>query len=599
MDNERINNDPGINNRQPSIRELANEHMRERVRAAKEAKLAARGESSEDRTERRERRENTVSVRNERTEKSERTEKRERPERRERIERTDRADVPARSERTEKSERPVRSERAEKTDRAERSERPVRSERTERPEKNERVRTSEKPAHTSRRVEDAKKANVKAEPRKKSANTNRPAAKDAVETERELLYNRINVANGKARPRTSSINTYDYEKNRNKKPVFWIGLGIYTAVLIALAVAFLIYTDVCLKKYEKSQSENYMISYMDEFESKAKSNGFTPADFSFSNLDMKFVNTDTLLGDYIDSLSSYSSFEAVKDPTSYVTEAPVFNIMADGQMIAKITLKAVNQTKLFAILTVMDWDVDSIEPVCSITVTDYTILAPEGYTPVIDGVAVDTTYQTGNKENMPGFENISQYVSLPQLLEYKVQNVLEESDVKVLNPSGEEVPCTIKGNVVTASYSIASSAGLTDERKEEALGMVQTYEDFLTSDLSGANHGLATVQAFLIKDSDYWNLAKQWATGVDITFTSAHTFDNPKYSNVVVDNYCEYSENCYSLHISYNKNMILTRTKEKQTNDFDSTVFFVYVDDSDDGVNNPHWCIADMIATTK
>lgn len=587
MDNERINNDPGINNRQPSIRELANEHMRERVRAAKEAQRAARGESSEDRAERRERRESAAPARSERPERTERPERRERPDRSERSER------PARSERVEKSERSERPARTERAERPERSERPARSERAARPERNER------PSHTSRKVEEAKKANAKPESRKKTSNTNRPAAKDAVETERELLYNRINVANGKARPRTSSINTYDYEKNRNKKPVFWIGLGIYTAVLIALAVAFLIYTDVCLKKYEKSQSENYMVSYMDEFESKAKSNGFTPSDFSFSNLDMKFVNTDTLLGDYIDSLSTYSSFEAVKDPTSYVTEAPVFNIMADGQMIAKITLKAVNQTKLFAILTVMDWDVDSIEPVCSITVTDYTILAPEGYTPVIDGVAVDTTYQTGNKENMPGFENISQYVSLPMLLEYKVQNVLEESDIKVLNPSGEEVPCTVKGNVVTASYSIASSGSLSDERKEEALGMVQTYEDFLTSDLSGANHGLATVQAFLIKDSDYWNLAKQWATGVDITFTSAHTFDNPKYSNVVVDNYCEYSENCYSVHISYNKNMILTRTKEKQTNDFDSTVFFVYIDDSDDGVNNPHWCIADMIATTK
>ena len=587
MDNERINNDPGINNRQPSIRELANEHMCERVRAAKEAQRAARGESSEDRAERRERRESAAPARSERPERTERPERNERPERSERSER------PARSERVERSERSERPARTERAERSERSERPARSERAERPERNER------PAHTSRRLEEAKKSNAKPEPRKKTSNTNRPAAKDAVETERELLYNRINVANGKARPRTSSINTYDYEKNRNKKPVFWIGLGIYTAVLIALAVAFLIYTDVCLKKYEKSQSENYMVSYMDEFESKAKSNGFTASDFSFSNLDMKFVNTDTLLGDYIDSLSTYSSFEAVKDPTSYVTEAPVFNIMADGQMIAKITLKAVNQTKLFAILTVMDWDIDSIEPVCSITVTDYTILAPEGYTPVIDGVAVDTTYQTGNKANMPGFENISQYVSLPMLLEYKVQNVLEESDVKVLNPSGEEVPCTVKGNVVTASYSIASSGGLSDERKEEALGMVQTYEDFLTSDLSGANHGLATVQAFLIKDSDYWNLAKQWATGVDITFTSAHTFDNPKYSNVVVDNYCEYSENCYSVHISYNKNMILTRTKEKQTNDFDSTVFFVYIDDSDDGVNNPHWCIADMIATTK
>ena len=121
----------------------------------------------------------------------------------------------------------------------------------------------------------------------------------------------------------------------------------------------------------------------------------------------------------------------------------------------------------------------------------------------------------------------------------------------------------------------------------------------MTDDLSGPSHGLATVQSILIKDSDYWLQAKQWAGGVDITFTSAHTFDNPKYTNIVVDNYSEYSDTCYSVHIAFSKNLILTRTHEKITNDYDSTVFFIFYDDTDDGVDNAHWCIADMIATTN
>ncbi|MBP5495004.1 MAG: hypothetical protein J6X97_07885 [Lachnospiraceae bacterium] len=385
---------------------------------------------------------------------------------------------------------------------------------------------------------------------------------------------------------------------KKQSPAFWIALGLYTAILVVLAFAFLKYTDKCLKRYENSQPEKYIASFVETFEKNAKDGSLSPSDFTFESLDLTFVDSDILLEDYIESLGTYSSFTAEKDPTSYITEAPVYNISADGKQVARVTLKAISQTKIYAILTIMDWDVDTIEPVCSVNLTNYTFSVPDGYTPVINNRHVDASYKTGNVEEIPEFAYVSNYISMPAYVEYKVENVLEDADIKVLNTNGEEVPVEINGSRVKAIYASAASE-LTEERKNEALSMVQTYEDFNTDDLGGANHGLATVQSFLIKDSDYWNMAKQWAGGVDITFTSAHKFDDPKYTNVVVDNYAEYSDICYSLHIAFSKNMILTRTSEKISNDFDSTVFFIYYDDSDDGINNPHWCIADMIATTK
>ena len=403
------------------------------------------------------------------------------------------------------------------------------------------------------------------------------------------------------RPATSSSATRRPTRPAPKKkpsPVFWVGLGLYIAILIVLAFIFLKYTDKCLKRYENSQPENYIASFVETFEKNAKDGSLTPSDFTFESLDLTFVDSEILLEDYIDSLGTYSSFTAEKDPTSYITEAPVYNISADGTLVARVTLKAISQTKIYAILTIMDWDVDTIEPVCSIDLTNYTFSIPDGYTPVINNRHVDASYKTGNVEEIHEFAYVSNYIDMPEYVEYKVENVLADSDIKVLNANGDEVPIEINGSKVKATYSSAASE-LSEERKNEALSMIQTYEDFNTDDLSGPSHGLATVQSFLIKDSDYWNMAKQWAGGVDITFTSAHKFDDPKYTNVVVDNYAEYSDICYSLHIAFSKNMILTRTGEKISNDFDSTVFFIYYDDSDDGVDNPHWCIADMIATTK
>jgi len=409
---------------------------------------------------------------------------------------------------------------------------------------------------------------------------------------------RPSQSSGTKRPSSSSTRPARPVPKKKQSPAFWIGLGLYTAILIVIAFIFLRYTDACLKRYENSQSENFIASFMETFEKNAKEGSLKASDFTFESLDLTFVDSESLLDDYIASLGTHTSFTAEKDPTSYITEAPVYNISADGEQVARVTLKAISQTKIFAILTIMDWDVDTIEPVCSIDLTNYTFSIPDGYTPVINSRHVDTSYKTDKIEEIPEFAYVSNYISMPTYVEYKVENVLANSDIKVLNTNGEEVPIEINGSKVKAAYASAASE-LSEERKNEALSMVQTYEDFNTDDLNGANHGLATVQSFLIKDSDYWNMAKQWAGGVDITFTSAHKFDDPKYTNVVVDNYAEYSDVCYSLHIAFSKNMILTRTGEKISNDFDSTVFFINYDDSDDGIDNPHWCIADMIATTK
>ena len=70
--------------------------------------------------------------------------------------------------------------------------------------------------------------------------------------------------------------------------------------------------------------------------------------------------------------------------------------------------------------------------------------------------------------------------------------------------------------------------------------MAKIWDNFLTNDLSGSGHGLATVQQYLIEDSYYWNLAKDYASSADITFISDHTLSGNPYTGVTVDNYIEY-----------------------------------------------------------
>jgi len=179
---------------------------------------------------------------------------------------------------------------------------------------------------------------------------------------------------------------------------------------------------------------------------------------------------------------------------------------------------------------------------------------------------------------------------MPKSVEYKLTGFVYKPEIKIYNASGSEVTANVdaKGNVSVAASG--NSADMPSERKEEALNMAKIWDNFLTNDLSGSGHGLATVQQYLIEDSYYWNLAKDYASSADITFISDHTLSGNPYTGVTVDNYIEYNDDCYSCHIAFTKNMTLTAGGARK-DVIDSTFYFVKYDG--------RWAIADMIATTK
>lgn len=415
----------------------------------------------------------------------------------------------------------------------------------------------------------------------------RPAAKDVVNTEK-TWRDRERIS---ARPKEKK------DGIRLPFPAFYAFLIVYVVILLILSIVFLRYTDKSLIKYENSQPEYYMTEYIDKFSEKVSEGSLSKTDFSFEDTGLDFVDPDVFVQDYLSSLSGISTFSFEKDNTVYDTEAPVYTLLGDGKPVATVKLKAISQSKIMAILTVMKWDVASIKPILNMKTTSYCFIIPEGYSPIINGNAVDPSFITAQEE-IPEFENVKQYVDMPKLNVYNVYNIASDATVSVVDENGVSVPYENDNNTIRAFYS-AGASEVSEDRKSLALSIVQTYEDFMTDDLSGPSHGLSKIQQFLIKGSVYWDLTKQYANGIDITFTSAHKFADPKYTDVVVDNYVEYSDSCYSLHIKFTKNMILTRTGELATNVFDSTVYFVLYDDPDDPNDSPHWCIVDMIATTN
>lgn len=399
--------------------------------------------------------------------------------------------------------------------------------------------------------------------------------------------------NSKKKKKKKKGKEYKREKARWKR--FWICLAVYAGVLLILSIIFLAYTDNCLKKYEKSQSVYAMEEYFNSFSASVAA-GQLPENMMFEGSVSEFDTVSTISSAYLSSIAGKTlTFE--KAPDSYMTETPEYNILADGTPVARVKLEGVNGQVILGILTVMDWNIVEVKPVISMESHTYTITVPDGYIVNVNGTVLSDSYLSGETEEIDLFQYAKEYADLQGMRKYVINDVKSDLAITVTDAAGNPVSCNVSGYDYNAFYS--GSGDMPEDLYSMALNMAETWSLLMTRDLSGSSNGFYTVAEYLINGSYYYNMAYEWATGVDITFTSAHTLKDPAFTDIVVDDYVRYSDNCFSCHIFFNKNLTLTRTGEDRVDTTDSTFIFVYYDDSDDGVDNPHWAIVDMIANTE
>ena len=133
---------------------------------------------------------------------------------------------------------------------------------------------------------------------------------------------------------------------------------------------------------------------------------------------------------------------------------------AGGQLVAKITLKETSSEPLMFILTRQEWDIDSIEAVYEKGSIGFTITAPDTYNVFVNGVKLDSREQTGNVTEIAALKYAAEYVSVPQLVEYRVDGLLNEPDVIVYNNQGDMVMYTPdeNGNITIDTFTTSPIA---------------------------------------------------------------------------------------------------------------------------------------------
>ena len=447
-----------------------------------------------------------------------------------------------------------------------------------------------------------------------------------------------------------------------KRLIFFISIFLYAFVLIICSSLILSKVKSLLTEYEAAQPEKTVEKSISEFIKSAKNNTIEklltkPKDFNGDfDVDSAFVKP------YIETVAAGDlTYKPLSG--EFEENAKFYGIFSGKTQIAKLKIIGTNERTKLLLFTCFDWKFDSIEPIvynCNMTLPSALTVAIDGNTvsgrsdnngntiysisslsPINDIVVSDDYGKsiTVDKKNLSSimlksyditipsnfrlsvsgkeispdsfektdiedFEYVREYIGdLPQIVKYHISCLAtdeEEPDIKITNNLGKEIEVNIKDGSFSLT-DFAKTDKIPDDIADQidVLKYLETYSLFMTDDLSGKDHGFATISKYYIKDSYFYKKNYEWTKNVDITFTAAHTLLNPTFKNESVSNFVQYNENFFSCDVTLTKRMKLTRTGQIKEDTMSETIFIIRYDDTDDGVDNPKWFVVDSRAITK
>lgn len=432
---------------------------------------------------------------------------------------------------------------------------------------------------------------------------------------------------------------------RKRKRPFRRTYLMILSVLLAISACTLIYVHSALRSYESSQPENVLADQMKKLrklEAKGKFEDRVSLEKMRGELGASEEEIAQFKKDFLASTITFQENHSTADPSK-----KVFDVLSNGCKVGTATLNHEGQETRLLIFTLDQWSVEHLEvtgyafhltapasvivksngqvlqgditdgkatydlrtltppnvEICDILgnsvpfdqknlpkFTDYKVTVPYHYT--VCGVE-PVPLAAASLEPVEELKYVKEYCpDVPDTATYILSLLSDEPSFKILDNNGKEVEFTMENRQVTIQ-EFSGQDSLPISVDIDPLQVAKLWSLFMTNDLTGSNHGYSQLSPYLIKGSYLQDVAKKWATGQDITFTSAHTLKDPPFQVEEVSNYVVYSENCFSCDIRLEKKLVLTRTGEEVDDVIHSTFYFVKYDDTDNGVNDTHWVLAD------
>ena len=193
------------------------------------------------------------------------------------------------------------------------------------------------------------------------------------------------------------------------------------------------------------------------------------------------------------------------------------------------------------------------------------------------------------------FEAFSAYVEgLPKIKSYDIAILKKDAEIVIKDGAGAVVDYD-KGtrNLDLTAMKGQDSVPENIAAEVDVLQIAKNWSLFTSQDLS-----FYKVAESLIKSSYQYQVATKYANGIDITFTSVHTLMDPPFTGESVKNFVQYTDDCFSVDISFVKHMLLSdgQTVDVPMND---TCFFVKYDDPENYNDTLSWKLVGMKAVVN
>lgn len=330
-----------------------------------------------------------------------------------------------------------------------------------------------------------------------------------------------------------------------KQKRFWKIYGVCMGILLGIVGILVIKVWKIMEEYEAAQPERVIEEIVEQIAS---------GDTAMVSMETssRFEDVSAVLQAEFTQKVSGAELTYGLDSSSYDVTNPVYDLAVGEEVVACVTLRAVNAQRKMAILTVYDWEIESITGVFEAGPVFVNITAPENYTVTVNGIALTEKDRTGEAQTMDGFEYVAAYVTAPATVQYAIAGLYETPKIVATDPSGREftAPETDLSDVVF-SYEPQE---ISDELAETVIDNAKTYSNFFSRDLPGCTTSTDPVAFLFPEDSYYLDMLETYRKDDMWTFSGHET---PVFSGEEAVNYTVYFEDCFSVEVLFDKSMRL------------------------------------------
>ncbi len=372
-------------------------------------------------------------------------------------------------------------------------------------------------------------------------------------------------------------------KKFKKKSLYSKSLLIFIFILIILFILCLSYVYNSLVSYENNMPENYIKNITNN---KTFNNEVSKVKIPESEFDK-----DNNVEKAIKSLLKSDKIVIKENKKGSTDKISAYDIYYEKVLLFTANLKIKKSYTKIGLLKINEYDLDSIKFNLDKGLYNYEISIPESYKLFINNTEVNSKYVQSNSDDK-SLSELTTYIKVNPMKVYAIENLINEPRIVIKDDQGKEVEFEIKDNKIEIKKEYKEIAKYEDAKQYikgnfDVLSFAETWSKFLTRDLTGVRHGFDQyISPYLIPDSKMYKVAYGWATGVDITFTSAHRLKNPPFVNEKVENCVIYNEDAFSCEVSLEKHMLLTRSGETKIDNMHDRFFFIYKNGSYKFVDN-------------